>query len=1084
MSLNDLKLKNSYTGKGELILEDFLIPSLLNCSNYDRITGFYSAESLIAISQGVESLYERNGKMRLIIGVHSFPEEFIEASIKKEHLRKEIERVRREMQDKSTLLHDELIKQRVATIAWMIEDNLLEVKAAATVGDGIFHPKTLLFSDDKGNCVVGVGSSNETAFGLGGNFEQLMVAKSWEQPEAVKDQIDFFNDLWNNKFDEVDVFDISEETEEIIRASLGYDYILNNKKTIKKLDLIKNLYLMPSNYFVSGNIPALFVHQERAVIDALSRWPVRVLFADEVGLGKTFETAATLMYLVKYCNVKRVLILTPKAVLKQWQDELYSHFGLNSWMYDSGKRQFIDNDEKIISVRGNTPISKESPDVMLMSVQYARGTISEKSIFDFDDAVLPDLLIVDEAHSARQSMDISGNRKKTKIYKMIERISRHIPHIILATATPMQRESAEYHAMLKLLGLPKIWQKERNFELSLKLVSSNNALDNSDAAMAASLLCSTLKVMNPCLNKLNNDERIVVEKLIKLYDDVNENSYDTFDLSVYVNNHWNVIKNVFIKLHPARLLTVRNTRRSLTDIGYSFPERNLNEETIYDSVKIQLFYNDVYDYISNDCFSVERVLNPDKKVNVGFVRANYQQRTASSLNSCIQSLKRRLEKMIYIKGRLNGVEEMDLSELTNYELIDDLDEDDSVSSEDMIDDNLLQNNEIDIKLDRAVNIECAILSSLVSRAEKLMDEEGDKKILTALKLAKKCINEGDIVLLFSRYTDTVNALICEYNNQTVLHQRNFGVYTGDKSYYVSGGTLVECDKNTLKEKLFNKEINIVFCSDAASEGLNLQAARVLINVDVPWTPSRLEQRIGRIARLGQTAKEVDVYNIWYPNSIEAKMYHRIQQRLKETNLAIGEFPEVISNSIRQAVLNDSADNSLEELNEYRNSNQVKALKELWMKDNVEETISDYIRTQLIDVCEYYSDKIDKIGYSDINKYIISNFSENLTSLPGLSESVSLKSEIWNYIKIYLDNCDVLNDCDGNVSCFSNNGKMIDSKDLIHKRLSNENIIVIDNFEKPVTIPGFDELDMSFSVDADVSNKPSLWPPKDGDEYEN
>lgn len=73
-----------------------------------------------------------------------------------------------------------------------------------------------------------------------------------------------------------------------------------------EMNIIAKMAEMPANFFVSGDIPSLYMHQERTVIDALSRWPVRVMFSDEVGLGKTFEAAATLAFLIKYADIKRV----------------------------------------------------------------------------------------------------------------------------------------------------------------------------------------------------------------------------------------------------------------------------------------------------------------------------------------------------------------------------------------------------------------------------------------------------------------------------------------------------------------------------------------------------------------------------------------------------------------------------------------------------------------------------------------------------------------------------------------------------------------------------------------------------------
>ena len=82
---------------------------------------------------------------------------------------------------------------------------------------------------------------------------------------------------------------------------------------------------------------------------------------------------------------------------------------------------------------------------------YAREgwRTASKLLKEFDG----ELLILDEAHSARVSKDISGSSKKTQVYSMLESVSSKIPHIILATATPMQKEAGEYHSLLKLLGL-------------------------------------------------------------------------------------------------------------------------------------------------------------------------------------------------------------------------------------------------------------------------------------------------------------------------------------------------------------------------------------------------------------------------------------------------------------------------------------------------------------------------------------------------------------------------------------------------------------------------------------------------------
>ena len=484
MGLRNLNIELSYAGKGDLILKDFLLPSISQSVFYDRITSFYTIDSLMAISQGLESLFQRKGKMRLIIGIHSFPKEMVDASLKQEFFKNQIAKIRQEVSAGIVSLTDSLEKERLATLAWMIQDDLLEVKAASVRGEGLFHPKTLILKDSNDDRIVAVGSPNETGSGLGGNFEQIMVAKSWESLHAVETQERFFSKLWNGDDENVIVSEISEETADMILSSLGEAYHHHHSDgNAQGIPIIRNAATMPSNFFVSGDIPSLFVHQERAVLDALSRWPVRVLFSDEVGLGKTFEVSATMVFLKKYCNVKRVLILTPKSVLLQWQDELKTSFNIDAWVFDSGKRAFYNYEGKSKDLKNNNPLSKANPEIILMSVQFARGRKGLGNTFNQPGIDYPDLLIVDEAHSARVSKGLDGKKHKTITYSMLEEVSRKIPHIVLATATPMQRDVEEYHSMLKLLGLPASWNVTRNYLTSLRLIVDKEP-DLSDATSA------------------------------------------------------------------------------------------------------------------------------------------------------------------------------------------------------------------------------------------------------------------------------------------------------------------------------------------------------------------------------------------------------------------------------------------------------------------------------------------------------------------------------------------------------------------------------------------------------------------------
>ena len=863
--------------------------------------------------------------------------------------------------------------------------------------------------------------------------------------------------------------DVAIDTVDMIKHELATSNQPSKRKHSNE-NVIDNSALMLSNFFVSGDIPALYVHQERAVIDALSRWPVRVLFSDEVGLGKTFEVASTMIFLKKYCGVKRVLILTPKSVLKQWQDELREHFKLNIWRFDSSNNSYVDSYGVTKLISSPNPIGIGSPDIILMSAQYARGSGQNGSVFDRDGACLPDLLILDEAHSARESKDSSGNRKKTQIYSMLENVSKKIPHMVLATATPMQKDSEEYHSLLKLLGLSNRWQNNLTYSKSLDLIGCPEPPILSDMIMATKMLLDTIDVMKPSTDRLNDEHNKTLSKLIHL-----NKSKDTTIIADYVRDNWSIVRQLLVLLHPAHLLTIRNTRLSLSEIGYKFPQRKLETISIPDSNEIEEFYLKVNKYLSDNCFSIENVLFPERNVPIGFIRVGYQQRVASSLHACKKSLKRRFDKIKGIKRVLDkniilenptGFEDQELEELL----------------EEGYDDNFNVNlSEVDKDaLQRAIGIESTSITPLLRIVKSLLENHKDLKIKESIYQARKNLEEGDKVLVFSRYTDTVDALIKEFDCQGLNKDYKYGLYTGSKSCVFSDGNEQPCNKEDLKKALFSGDIRIVFCSDAASEGLNLHAARVLINVDIPWTPSRLEQRIGRIERLGQLANEVVIYNVWYPNSIEARMYQRIQQRLENRNLALGEFPDVVAKKIRTAILNDKDDENVgeNELRDIRNSTQVAALEELWSKSG-NDTESELMRKRLMEICsKYFKEVYTELG-GNVKVFEMQDGTRcKLTSMSGMDESVSLKSEIWNYFKYNDDSLNVVPSSNGRPVCFEiekDGKKFIVKHSSVPKVLLKEELGEEDSLiGYPSMLPNSKNLDLSYTVDCEIGPAPTYW----------
>jgi superfamily II DNA/RNA helicase len=85
---------------------------------------------------------------------------------------------------------------------------------------------------------------------------------------------------------------------------------------------------------------------------------------------------------------------------------------------------------------------------------------------------------------------------------------------------------------------------------------------------------------------------------------------------------------------------------------------------------------------------------------------------------------------------------------------------------------------------------------------------------------------------------------------------------------IKGGMFKRTAREDLKAQVRKGDLRLILGTDAASEGLNLQRLGTLINLDLPWNPSRLEQRKGRIQRIGQVRDSVDIYNMRYAGSVE------------------------------------------------------------------------------------------------------------------------------------------------------------------------------------------------------------------------
>lgn len=155
------------------------------------------------------------------------------------------------------------------------------------------------------------------------------------------------------------------------------------------------------------------------------------------------------------------------------------------------------------------------------------------------------------------------------------------------------------------------------------------------------------------------------------------------------------------------------------------------------------------------------------------------------------------------------------------------------------------------------------------------------------------LDSGIVVAASRRHWDgqllwIADALAQKYPEQAI------GLYTGaSRSRLYQSGESVSIERETLKKMVAAHELKIMVATDAACEGLNLQTLGTLINIDLPWNPTRLEQRIGRIKRFGQARVKVDMLNLVNEQTVDEKVYERLSERMRDRYNLFGSLPDTI-----------------------------------------------------------------------------------------------------------------------------------------------------------------------------------------------
>jgi superfamily II DNA/RNA helicase len=167
------------------------------------------------------------------------------------------------------------------------------------------------------------------------------------------------------------------------------------------------------------------------------------------------------------------------------------------------------------------------------------------------------------------------------------------------------------------------------------------------------------------------------------------------------------------------------------------------------------------------------------------------------------------------------------------------------------------------------------INDLLKRIAQLGTDSKARRLKSELEA---CLSDGfDSAIVFTQYTDTMDYLRDYLADQ--MPTLPVASYSGaGGAWRDAAGYWVPCSKEEIKRRLRDKQVRLLVCTDAAGEGLNLQFVGVLANYDLPWNPMKIEQRIGRIDRLGQERPVIRVLNFAYKDSVNALPDGRLREK--------------------------------------------------------------------------------------------------------------------------------------------------------------------------------------------------------------
>jgi hypothetical protein len=848
--------------------------------SYDRIAGYFRS-SLFEVAG--EAIGKVSGRVRIICNSDLDPQDLATAVAAQAALRRSWCAGKPEEAPPSAI-------PRYRALFEALTSKKMEVRVLPDAAFGLIHGKAgvIRYADDRATAFL--GSVNESAAAWKMNYELM-----WEDndPETITWVQEEFDALWNDAR-AVDLaccpFIVQDVQRIIARRVIEPD---DWKATSDPTTAAATAAVETPVY---RRDQGLWPHQKYFASLALERHRLggaRLVLADQVGLGKTVQLAmgALLMALDDPAGGP-ILVLAPKPILQQWQDELMELLQLPSARWDG--HAWIDENDLEYPSEGTKSLGKCPRRIGLVSqglvVRGLADTVNQLLNRQYT------CVIVDESHRARRrkvpkvdatAQEIDERAEPNKLMAFLREIGPKTKSMLLATATPVQLHPVEAWDLLHILshgndGVLGGWTRTSPWyrpSHCLDIATGDAEVPTNDDRNGWEYVRDPLpsRFENPALDRIRR--RLNASDTQWQFNPESIEKLSPAIRRVQLTN--GLLPNYGVRFNPLLRCIVRRTR--------SYLETTINPAAgsyFLPKVTVKLFGEEDEDALVLNGYLREAYLEAEgfsqllqqRVQGAGFFKTLLLRRLGSSMEAGRRTL-----------GKLLGEE-------LEPEIIED-DEDDEIEEEE---ESLAETPPLGARIDFK-NFTPREVASL-RRCLELLKQGGnrDPKLEAAVGYllglqpgaVQRWLDLGCI--LFSQYYDTVRWVGDELAKRADFANIDIGLYAGsNRSGFWRQGKFQRCRREILKERVRDGDLKLLLGTDAASEGLNLQRLGTLINIDLPWNPTRLEQRKGRIQRIGQPRSEVWIANLRYRDSVEDRVHHVLADRLAAIHELFGQIPDTL-----------------------------------------------------------------------------------------------------------------------------------------------------------------------------------------------